>query len=86
MKFVVVSSLAFEVEFSGDTITEFDSHVGSGGTIRLFGILVAVNRDADGESDITHTADWYPDEGKLSVTPKPEAGFASVVAVVGEKV
>ncbi|KAI4936440.1 hypothetical protein J4E85_001770 [Alternaria conjuncta] len=86
VKFVVVSNLAFEIEFSGDTTTEFHSHVGSGGTIRLFGIPVAVNRDADGESDITHTADWYPDEGKLSVTPKPEAGFASVVALVGEKV
>jgi len=31
-------------------------------------------------------ANWYPDEGKLSVEPKPEAGFASVVALVGEKV
>ncbi|KAI4703151.1 hypothetical protein J4E81_002028 [Alternaria sp. BMP 2799] len=86
VQFVVVSNLAFEVEFSGDAITEFSSHVESGGSIRLFGIPVAVNRDADGESDITHTADWYPEEGKLTVTPKPEAGFASVVALVGEKV
>lgn len=86
MKFVVVSNLAFEVEFSGDAITEFSSHVGSGGSIRLFGIPVAVNRNADEESDITHTATWYADEGKLSVKPKPEAGFASVVALVGEKV
>ncbi|KAI4617463.1 hypothetical protein J4E80_005666 [Alternaria sp. BMP 0032] len=86
VKFVVVSNLAFEVEFSGDAITEFSSHVGSGGSIRLFGIPVAVNRNADEESDITHTATWYADEGKLSVKPKPEAGFASVVALVGEKV
>ena len=86
VKFVVVSNLAFEVEFSGDAITEFSSHFGSGGSIRLFGIPVAVNRDAGEESDITHTATWYADEGKLTVTPKPEASFASVVALVGEKV
>jgi len=86
VQFVVVSNLAFEVEFSGDAINEFDSQVSSGAIIRLFGIPIAVNRDADEESDITHSATWNADEGKLSVKPKPEAGFASVVALVGEKV
>jgi hypothetical protein len=88
---VIVSNLAFEVQFSGNTINEFDKKVSStvsgGGSIRLFGIPIGVNVNASEEkSDATHKADWDRSTGKLSVKPTPDGGFASIIAVIGEKV
>ncbi|KAI4956065.1 hypothetical protein J4E91_000275 [Alternaria rosae] len=91
VQFVIVSNLAFEVQFSGNTIDEFDKQVSSsvsgGGSIRLFGIPIGINAHASEEkNDTTHKADWDSATGKLSVKPTPDGGFASIIAVIGEKV
>ncbi|KAI4637822.1 hypothetical protein J4E83_000640 [Alternaria metachromatica] len=91
VQFVIVSNLAFEVQFSGNTIKEFDKQVSSaasgGGSIRLFGIPIGINaHGSKDKSDTTHRADWDSASGKLSIKPTPDGGFASIIAVIGEKV
>jgi hypothetical protein len=91
VQFVIVRNLGFEVQFSGNTINEFDKQVSSAvsgsGSIRLFGIPIGINVNASEEkSDTTHKADWDSATGKLSVKPTPDGGFASIIALIGEKV
>jgi hypothetical protein len=91
VQFVIVSNLAFEVQFSGNKINEFDKQVSStlsgDASICLFGIPISVNVNASEEkSNATHKADWDRSTGNLSVKPKQDGGFASIIAVIGEKV
>lgn len=90
VQFVIVSKLGFEVEFDGEAKDEFDRKINDtnsgGGSFRLFGIPIGVNASGSTETgSTTHKASWDKQSGKLSITATEDAGFATIIAVIGEK-
>jgi hypothetical protein len=90
VQFVIVSKLGFEVQFDGEAKDEFDKKVNDttsgGGSFRLFGIPIGINASASTTTgSTTHSASWDKQSGKLNITATEDGGFASIIAVIGEK-
>lgn len=79
------------MQFFDNIKTEFDKKVtdtkSGGGYIRIFGIPIGVGAQvATQTTNTTHVGTWNSEQGIFSVKPTPDAGYATVLAVVGEKV
>ncbi|KAJ8117457.1 hypothetical protein OPT61_g1351 [Boeremia exigua] len=87
---VLVSKLGYDVHFDGSIKDEFDKKVSNvkkvNGYVRIFGIPVSVGAQGSFETTTTHTGSWDGTTGTFSVKPTADAGYATVLAVVGEKV
>lgn len=87
---VVVRNLGFKVyirdyKVAGQIDNLFEEAKSSGGSVRVFGIPATPDGSPDkATEENAHIAEWDLGAGMLSIRPTTDAGFASVVALVGE--
>ncbi|KAF5985856.1 hypothetical protein FCOIX_1843 [Fusarium coicis] len=87
---VVVRNLGFKVyirdwKVAGQIDSLFEEAKSSGGSVRVFGIPATPDGSPDkATEENAHVAEWDLGAGMLSIRPTTDAGFASVVALVGE--
>ncbi|KAI6776238.1 hypothetical protein HG530_000183 [Fusarium avenaceum] len=87
---VVVRNLGFKISIRDGKLANqvddmFDEAKSAGGSVRVFGIPATPDGDADkATEENAHIAEWDRGSGLLSIRPTLDAGFASVVALVGE--
>ncbi|KAF5673430.1 hypothetical protein FHETE_3344 [Fusarium heterosporum] len=87
---VVVRNLGFKVSIRDDKLAGqvddmFEQTKSAGGSVRVFGIPATPDGDPDkATEENAHVAEWDRGSGSLSIRPTSDAGFASVVALVGE--
>ncbi|KAF4344283.1 hypothetical protein FBEOM_1677 [Fusarium beomiforme] len=87
---IVVRNLGFKVsirdyKIAGKIDNLFDEAKSSGGSVRVFGIPATPDGSPDkATEENAHIAEWDLGAGTLSIRPTTDAGFASVVALVGE--
>ena len=88
-KLLLVSKLGYSINFRGSIAATFDNKVSEvtsrGGFVSVFGTPVAMGIDGSTNNDTTHVGKWDSANGTFEVTPTANGGFATVVAVVGEK-
>jgi hypothetical protein len=86
----VVRNLGFKISIRDDKLARqvddmFGQAKDSGGSVRVFGIPATPEGDPDkATEENAHIAEWDRGSGMLLVRPTTDAGFASVVALVGE--
>ncbi|KAF4451849.1 hypothetical protein F53441_5168 [Fusarium austroafricanum] len=87
---VVVRNLGFKVcirdfRVAAKLEAMFDEAKSSGGSVRVFGIPATPEGNPEkATEENAHIAEWDLGTGTLSIRPTTDAGFASVVALVGE--
>ncbi|KAM0558230.1 hypothetical protein ACHAPJ_004916 [Fusarium lateritium] len=87
---VVVRNLGFKVSIrdnglAGRVDDMFEQAKSTGGSVRVFGIPATPEGDSEkATEENAHVAEWDLGGGVLSIRPTTDAGFASVVALVGE--
>ncbi|KAF5017068.1 hypothetical protein F66182_11058 [Fusarium sp. NRRL 66182] len=87
---IVVRNLGFKVSIRDDKLAGqlddmFEQAKSAGGAVRVFGIPATPDGNAEqATEENAHVAEWDRVTGLLSVRPTADAGFASVVALVGE--
>jgi hypothetical protein len=86
----VVRNLGFKIsirdtKFARQVDEMFENAKTSGGSVRVFGIPATPEGDSEkATEENAHVAEWDFGNGVLSIRPTADAGFASVVALVGE--
>ncbi|RGP60420.1 hypothetical protein FLONG3_10886 [Fusarium longipes] len=87
---VLVRNLGFKINIRDHRLARqvgdmFDQAKEVGGSVRVFGIPATPEGDPDkATEENAHVAEWDQGNGLLSIRPTTDAGFASVVALVGE--
>ncbi|KAF4983412.1 hypothetical protein FZEAL_1141 [Fusarium zealandicum] len=87
---IIVRNLGFKISFQdGAAARQIDKHFeeakAGGGIVRVFGIPAAPDGNIEESTEESaHVARWDPCGNVLSIKPTIDAGFASVVAIVGE--
>ncbi|KAF4472032.1 hypothetical protein FALBO_1046 [Fusarium albosuccineum] len=87
---VVVRNLGFKINLRDHRLArqideKFSHSKSSGGVVRVFGVPATPDGDIEKSTeDAAHVAEWDYGSGLLSIKPTADAGFASVVALVGE--
>jgi hypothetical protein len=87
---IVVRNLGFKISIRDGKLASqvddmFDQAKSAGGSVRVFGIPATPDGDAEkATEENAHIAEWDLSSGLLSIRPTLDAGFASVVALVGE--
>ncbi|KAK6723471.1 hypothetical protein SNK03_002280 [Fusarium graminearum] len=87
---VVVRNLGFKISIRDDKLARqvddmFEQAKDAGGSVRVFGIPATPEGNPDkATEENAHIAEWDRGNGMLLVRPTTDAGFASVVALVGE--
>ncbi|EEU41886.1 uncharacterized protein NECHADRAFT_72470 [Fusarium vanettenii 77-13-4] len=87
---VVVRNLGFKVSVLDSTLArqideKFDQAKEVGGIVRVLGIPATPDGNPEQATEgAAHFAEWDSGSGVLSIKPTADAGFASVVALVGE--
>lgn len=87
---IVVRNLGFKVGVTDSTLArrideKYDQAKAAGGVVRVLGIPATPDGSPDRATEgAAHFAEWDSGSGVLSVRPTADAGFASVVALVGE--
>ncbi|RGP65863.1 hypothetical protein FSPOR_7124 [Fusarium sporotrichioides] len=87
---IVVRNLGFKISIRDDKLARqvddmFEQAKESEGSVRVFGIPATPEGDPDkATEENAHVAEWDRGNGALLVRPTTDAGFASVVALVGE--
>ncbi|CAG7566600.1 unnamed protein product [Fusarium equiseti] len=87
---IVVRNLGFKIsirdtKFARQVDEMFENAKTSGGSVRVFGIPATPEGDSEkATEENAHVAEWDLGNGVLSIRPTADAGFASVVALVGE--
>lgn len=86
----MVRNLGFKVSIRDDKLATqvddmFEQTKDAGGSVRVFGISATPEGDpGKATEENAHIAEWDRGNGTLSIRPTTDAGFASVVALVGE--
>ncbi|KAH7082500.1 hypothetical protein FB567DRAFT_594973 [Paraphoma chrysanthemicola] len=88
---ILVSKLGYKVKFGAKLASTFDSKVtetkSADGYVRILGIPIKIGGDVKRSTEsTTHVGTWDNSAGEFTVEPTNDGGFASVVAIVGEKV
>ncbi|KAF4991730.1 hypothetical protein FGRMN_7641 [Fusarium graminum] len=87
---IVVRNLGFKVsirdnKLAGQVDDMFEQTKSAGGSVKVFGIPATPDGDhGKATEENAHVAEWDRGSGSLSIRPTSDAGFASVVALVGE--
>ncbi|KAM0417148.1 hypothetical protein ACHAPT_012856 [Fusarium lateritium] len=87
---VVVRNLGFRVGVQDDTLARqidqaYEQAKSVGGVVRVLGIPATPDGSPEEATEgAAHFAEWDSGSGVLSIKPTADAGFASVVALVGE--
>lgn len=87
---IVVRNLGFKVSVLDATLArqideKYDQAKEAGGIVRVLGIPATPDGNPEQATEgAAHFAEWDSSSGVLSIKPTADAGFASVVALVGE--
>ena len=87
---VFASRLGFKLLFNANVASQLDRKIGEvksrGVYLRVFGVPVKIDGDASqGTSYSTHVGTWNSSTAELAVEPTANGGFATVVALLGER-
>ncbi|KAK4163792.1 hypothetical protein QBC43DRAFT_354274 [Cladorrhinum sp. PSN259] len=87
---IVVSGLGYEITVGAQTASQIDTNykktTKAGGRITIFGIPIHVGGSGTSTKEVnSHKATWDKASATFKVVPAQDAGYATVVGVVGEK-
>lgn len=90
-QFILVKNLGYRVKFHNAIKSTFDKKVKdskkAGSFVRIFGIPIQVGGDYKKSTEQTsHVASWDEASGEFVVASTDDGAFATVVAVVGDKI
>ena len=88
---LLVSNLGYKVKFGTKLASRFDTKVKdtkkAGGSVKIFGIPIGLNADFNKSTEKTsHVGTWDNTSGEFTVKAIPDAGFATMLGVIGEKI
>jgi hypothetical protein len=88
---VLINNLGYSIKISNSVKTEFDKKItdtkNAGGQVKIFGLPISIGGDVSTTNkSASHKGTWDSASGTFTVEPIPQAGFATIIAIVGEKV
>ncbi|KLO80595.1 Uncharacterized protein LW93_2934 [Fusarium fujikuroi] len=88
---VLAKNLGYTIKFKNNLKTTFGKTVKDtkqvGGYVRIFGIPISVDGNYKKSSQQTsHVATWDETSGEFVVVPTDDGGFATVIAIQGDKI
>ncbi|KAM7210391.1 hypothetical protein V8F06_014222 [Rhypophila decipiens] len=87
---VLASGLGYEITVGATAAGQIDTHyqktVSAGGSVSIFGIPIGLGGSGSStEESASHSATWDSASKTFKVVPSDQAGYASVVGLMGEK-
>ncbi|CZT00242.1 uncharacterized protein RAG0_08343 [Rhynchosporium agropyri] len=88
---LLATRLGYKVKLGASSSKQFDSYyrdtVSGGGSVSIFGIPCSIGGDASRSTEnTTHNLAWNSTTQEFTVDPTDNAGFATIVGLIGEKV
>ena len=88
---ILVSKLGYKVKLGARMASEFDRKITDvkigGGHVSIFGIPINISGNATMSTETTtHVGKWDNASQEFTVEATADGGFASVIAIVGEKI
>ena len=90
---VLASRLGYKVKFGSALASSFDQKVSDSksgsvsASVKVFGIPIKIGGNINtSTTDTTHVGKWDSTNGELTVEATTDGGFATVIAIIGEKI
>jgi len=88
---LLATRLGYKVKLGSSSSKQFDSYykdtVRGGGSVSIFGIPCSIGGSASHSTEnTTHNLNWNSTNQEFTVDPTDNAGFATIVGLIGEKV
>ena len=88
---LLATRLGYKVKLGSSSSKQFDSYykdtVRGGGSVSIFGIPCSIGGSTSHSTEnTTHNLNWNSTNQEFTVDPTDNAGFATIVGLIGEKV
>jgi hypothetical protein len=88
---LLATRLGYKVKLGSSSSEQFDSYykdtIRGGGSVSIFGIPCSIGGGTSHSTEnTTHNLNWNSTNQEFTVDPTDNAGFATIVGLIGEKV